>query len=88
MHYYSENSDLEFLSIRELVDKWETSEIELFETQSRIEQTLNMALTFGDREFKESISALVAEKHTILKFIEQVIFFLRRKAKEIPHESH
>ncbi|MCE9623979.1 MAG: hypothetical protein K8R69_00785 [Deltaproteobacteria bacterium] len=88
MRHFPDNSELEFLSIRELVDKWEVSEIELFETQSRIEQILNMALTFGDREFKESISSLVAEKHSILKFIEQVIFYLRRKAKQIPYESH
>ena len=88
MKSFPEDIHLQHLTLRELVDRWETSELQLMEAQSRIEQTLNLALMYGDREFKDCVAGLVAEKNSILKFIEQVVFHLRRKAKQLPYDSH
>lgn len=88
LNFFPDDNQLQHMTLRELVDRWETSELQLMEAQSRIEQTLNLALMYNDREFKDCIAGLVAEKNSILKFIEQVVFHLRRKAKQLPYESH
>lgn len=88
LNFFPDDNQLQHMTLRELVDRWETSELQLMEAQSRIEQTINLALMYNDREFKDCIAGLVAEKNSILKFIEQVVFHLRRKAKQIPYDSH
>ncbi|MFO1464633.1 MAG: hypothetical protein U1F66_12735 [bacterium] len=88
MNLFPQSNDLQYSTLRELVDQWESSELRLLDVQSRIEQTLNLALMYGEREFKESLVQLVTEKNSLLKFIEQVVFHLRQKAKQMPYDQH